>query len=77
MIIAIKLPEYSDYSHISFQNDTNPHSVELVHSYRRLPAADEFDYTNAALGAPSKKKLGGQVPATRQQLTAKFECIAW
>lgn len=70
-----QLPEYSDYSRVSFQ-DSNSNTLELVHSYRRLPMADEFDYLNAVPSSSQKKKLANQLPAARQQLTAKFECIA-
>ncbi|GJJ08644.1 hypothetical protein Clacol_002863 [Clathrus columnatus] len=77
-LTLFKFSDYSDYSHVSFQNDSHSNSLELVHSYRRIPIiADDLDYMNSPSSSSQKKKITGQLTATRQQLTAKFECIAW
>jgi len=53
--------------------------ADIVHAYRRLSAEEEqmseSNYGDSS--SSSRKKSGGQSQSSRQQLPAKFECVAW
>ncbi|KIJ51077.1 hypothetical protein M422DRAFT_245055 [Sphaerobolus stellatus SS14] len=52
---------------------------DVVHAYRRL-SPEEEQMSESSFGesnSSNRKKSGGQNQSSRQQLPAKFECVAW
>lgn len=53
-------------------------TADIVHAYRRLSGEEEqlSESTFGEQSSSSRKKPGSHNPS-RQQLPAKFECVAW